>query len=130
GGRFAAVLADEPGRYSPFRVRHGVVTRRGPVPAARRPDPREWTALLEAAGFTRVRAETHRVPVFEAEHAAAAWVLIVRTSAPLLAWQGGLDERAREAAHREAVRTLASWFPGGPVRPPGEAVLVSGVHPG
>ncbi|MEV4256724.1 class I SAM-dependent methyltransferase, partial [Spirillospora sp. NPDC049652] len=43
GGRFAAVLADEPGRFSPFRVRHGVVTRRGPVPAVGRRTPREWT---------------------------------------------------------------------------------------
>ncbi|MEV5569985.1 class I SAM-dependent methyltransferase [Spirillospora sp. NPDC052269] len=134
GGRFAALLADEPGAFSPFRVRHGVVTLSGQARTARRGAPRvirrAWTALLESAGFVGVHAETGRAPVFEAEHAAAAWVLIVRTSGPLLSWYSGLDERSREAVHREAVRTLAAWFPDGPVRPSGEVVLLSGTNPG
>lgn len=130
GGRFAAALVDEPGRFSPFRVRHGIVTRRGQVRAAGRRVPHEWTALMESAGFAGVRAETRRAPVFEAAHAAAAWVLIVRTSGPLLAWCTGLDERTRDAVHLEAVRTLAQWFPDGPVRPSGEVVLLSGINPG
>ncbi|WP_051468901.1 class I SAM-dependent methyltransferase [Actinomadura oligospora] len=135
GGRFSALLADEPGVVSPFRVRHGVVTRRGPAAGTGRRRARhgglgEWTALLESAGFTGVRAEARRAPVFEAEHAAAAWVLIVRTSGALLSWYSGLDERSRDAVHREAVRTLAAWFPDGPVRPSGEVVLLCGTNPG
>ncbi|RMI29766.1 hypothetical protein, partial [Actinomadura harenae] len=98
--------------------------------AARRRVPREWAALLESAGFTGVRAEAGRAAVFEAEHAAAAWVLIVRTSGELLSWYSGLDERTRDAVHREAVQVLAARFPDGPVRPPGEVVLLTGTNPG
>jgi SAM-dependent methyltransferase len=137
GGRFVVMTLGAPALCQPFTLTNDVVARHAELPWRDPDDPgpvglstvEQLAEILVAAGFVDVKTETLISPIFEADSPAEAWRLFTETAGPFMELLASLDRQRRRALDRDAVAAFAAAFPGGRVRPTGQALIACGVKP-
>ena len=84
-------------------------------------------SALTSAGFAEVETDTFDTAAIAADSPEAFWDLVAEMAGPVVALLASLPEVTRAAIRDDAIQTLASMCPDGPVSLSGEAVIASGV---
>lgn len=135
GGRLAVSTWGAPERGPFFGVPVQVILRHVTLPP---PDPstpgpfaissqEALAAIFKAAGFSQVRSVAFETPANQAESPAAYWDLVCATAGPLVALLASLPAETCQAIREDAIQTLQTMFPTGPVVLGAECLVASGL---
>ncbi|GAA3011231.1 class I SAM-dependent methyltransferase [Actinokineospora diospyrosa] len=140
GARMVSMTVGSPQRCTSLRILEEVVARHIQMPAlipepdkgvpgtVALSDPADLEALYREAGFTDVRTEVADHPIVGAASAEEYWDVCERSAGPFILLLRSVDDRLRAAIRADAIATLQTQFPAGPVVMTGETLITTGTR--